>query len=441
MASQPRTTPLRDAAVDVLSSPQLANAAAITAVGIATLAGILHRIVGWPAVIAALACLVLLGASSLLVRRRELGWQGIFPVSLVVFLGWAMLSISWSQYQWSTLGGLAYLLTFTFLGATIALTRDTIQIVRIYGDSLRVFLVASLALEIFSGLLIDMPITFLGIRGNLAELGPIEGLAGTRNQLGLIALLALVTFATETRTKSVNRPRGWASIGLAAVAILLSRSPVTLLCLAVVMAAAAALFVLRRIRPELRTYAQLALLVATAIGAVFAWTLRSPIVSVLQANSELEYRVALWRRIWNLIALHPLEGWGWIGRWDPGLQPFPAFSSTSTSAANGYLDIWFQLGLVGLVIFVGAALLAFTRSWLLAGRKRSFVYAWPALVLVVLLSSALAESSILIELGWLTLVVCSVKAAQELSWRTALRSTGPLPPTPGPVVEGPPGNQ
>ena len=69
------------------------------------------------------------------------------------------------------------------------------------------------------------------------------------------------------------------------------------------------------------------------------------------------------------------------------------------------------------------ALLTFTRSWLLAGRQRSVVIIWPALILLALLFTALAESSILVEYGWLLFVICSVKAARELSWRSAFRST------------------
>ena len=69
------------------------------------------------------------------------------------------------------------------------------------------------------------------------------------------------------------------------------------------------------------------------------------------------------------------------------------------------------------------AALTFVRSWLLASRQRSVVFAWPALILVVLLSTAFAESSILVEFGWLTFVVCCVKASRELSWRTAFAAT------------------
>jgi hypothetical protein len=59
----------------------------------------------------------------------------------------------------------------------------------------------------------------------------------------------------------------------------------------------------------------------------------------------------------------------------------------------------------------------------LGSRERSFIYAWPALVLVALIACSLAESSILVEFGWLTLVICCVKAAQKLSWRQAFAAS------------------
>ena len=88
---------------------------------------------------------------------------------------------------------------------------------------------------------------------------------------------------------------------------------------------------------------------------------------------------------------------------------------------NAYLDVLFQLGLVGLFSLLALVGLALVRSWLLASNKRSVVYAWPALVLVVLLVTSAAESSILVESGWLTLVICTAKASQGLSWRARLQ--------------------
>ena len=45
---------------------------------------------------------------------------------------------------------------------------------------------------------------------------------------------------------------------------------------------------------------------------------------------------------------------------------------------------------------------------------------WAPLVLVALLATSVFESSILVDAGWLILVVCAVKASQGLSWRNAL---------------------
>jgi O-antigen ligase len=407
----------------VLRQPRVVNTIATAAIGSAVLATALHSLIGTAGLIGIISTLVALCAATLTANRDIVHWQSLVPLSLLVFLGWASLTIFFSQYQWATLWGLGYFFAYTFLGFSIALLRDTIQIVRAFGDVLRFVLVLSLALEIFSGLLIDTPITFLGIQGNLAQLGPIQGVMGTRNQFALISLVAFVTFGTELRTKSVDRWLARASLALALGGIALAQSPVIFGVFAVTVAAIAVLYGIRRVPASSRTLWQLALLVAVLIGLAVTWAARTTVIAVFNAGGDLDYRLDLWRQVWSLIGVHSLEGWGWTGYWHPGLQPFTAFSSvefgTPTSALNAYIDVWLQLGLVGLALFVGVVGLAFTRSWLLAGRRRSSVFAWPALVLVVLIVSGLAESSVLVEWGWLAFVVCCVKAARELSWRRA----------------------
>lgn len=415
----------------ILESPRFANAVSVAAIGVAVSAQFLTRIIGWAGLIGALAVLVALLIGMAVVRRHEFRWFAILPVSLVVFVGWASITILWSNYRSATASGIAYLLAFTVIGIGIALVRDTIQIVRAFGDVFRAALVVSLALEILSGLLIDMPLPFLDIQGDLDTLGPIQGIMGSRNQLGLLALLAVITFGTELRTKSVSRLVGIGSLVLGGASVLLSRSPVISAVFVVVCLAVVALYLLRRLPAERRTIWQLSLLGIAAVLAITAWIVRAPLIALFSANSDLSYRLTLWRRVLSFIPQNPLEGWGWVGYWRPDVLPFPIFTIAGerepTSAVNAFLDVWFQLGFVGLAIFVGLVILTFTRSWLLAGRRRSTVFAWPALVLVALIITSLAESSILVEYGWLMFVVCTVKAAQELSWRGAFaRADEPL---------------
>ena len=130
-----------------------------------------------------------------------------------------------------------------------------------------------------------------------------------------------------------------------------------------------------------------------------------------------------------------LQGWGWIGPWRVSISPFSVLSASpdrpTDSALNAFLDIWLQLGFIGVAIFVGMVGLAFARSWLLAGARRSVVFAWPAAALVALIIVSLAESSILSDFGWMTFVICCTKASQELSWRNALRSVPSTAERPG----------
>src|SRR5665213_69484 len=414
----------------IFASPRLSAVLTTCAIGAAVFSFTIRQLIGWPGLIAILSLLVVLAMLSLASQWREIGWRGLLPISLMVFVGWAAASIFWSQYQWTTLASLAYLLAFTLLGIYVSLARDTIQIVRSFGDVFRFALGLSLGLEIFSGLLIDTPIRLLGITGRIAYLGPIQGLFVTRDQLGLVAAIALITFGTELRTRSVRRSIAITSIVLAVIMLLLTQAPLAFGALVIVIAAAGALFGLRRVPAHTRRYWQLGVLVVTAAIGIVAWAFRNPIVTVFNAGDVLTYRLHVWQQLVVLTQQHTLQGWGWSGIWPEHVFPFDSLTNLGAripdSALNAYLDTWFQLGIVGFGIFLGFLGLTFTRSWLLASARHSVVFMWPALVLVVLLIGSLAESSILVEFGWLTLVVCSVKAARELSWRSAL-DDGPPP--------------
>lgn len=414
-----------DASLEFLGSARFTSALATASIGTGILSWTIHNIIGWAGLIAIVSLLVLLAAVSLWARRETLDRTALLPVSLLAFLTWSVLSIVWSQYQWATLGGLAWAAAYTALGVYIALVRDTIQIIRMFGDVLRLVFVISLALEVLSGVLIDMPIHFLGIDAHLAQGGPISGLLGNRNELGILAVIGGVTFIVEWRTLSIQRGLGIGSLILASITLLLTKSPIAWGTALVAIAVLAILYGLRRAAPPQRRYLHFTVLAVAIIAAVTAWAMRSVIVETLNAGGELNYRLGLWQELWTLLKLHIVEGWGWIGQWNTDVAPYSSLGlgtgRPTTSGVNAYLDVWFQLGFIGLAIFVGLLGLAFVRSWLLAARQRTVVFTWPAVVLATLITASLAESGILIEFGWMIFVICCVNASQTLSWRTALR--------------------
>jgi O-antigen ligase len=159
--------------------------------------------------------------------------------------------------------------------------------------------------------------------------------------------------------------------------------------------------------------------------------LRIRIIELLDARAEFDVRLEVWREVSRYLAANPLQGWGWMGRW-PDAAPYVwierAIGRDLTSALSAWIDAYFQVGVIGMLLFAGLVGVALVRSWLLASNRRSVVYLWPALVLVAVAVTSFAESFALQEGGWMLLVVCAVKAARDMSWRDALAAArGPEP--------------
>src|ERR1700712_3797780 len=104
----------------MLASPRLSAALTTAIIGSSVFSFALHRLLGWAGFIAILSGLVILAVLSLVSQWREIGWDGLLPISLLGFLSWALVSFLWSQYHWATVAGLAYLAVFTVFGIYVA---------------------------------------------------------------------------------------------------------------------------------------------------------------------------------------------------------------------------------------------------------------------------------------------------------------------------------
>lgn len=413
-------TPMRPI-VRLLGSVEMARAftlAALTAVFGSFAIGQMTSPVTLAAVITALC---LLGGAILWVRREELSPLRIAPSSLFAFLCWALVSLVWTTDRSDTVFGWLSLFGFAFLAITVGHIRDTLQTVRAIGDTLRALLAISLGIEILSGILLDVPFAFLGIQGNLAAGGPIQGLFGSRNMLGFIAVIALITFVIEWRTQSVNPPLAVTSVALAGSLAFLSSSPTVLVLAVAVGIVTVALTIVRHASPERRNLVQWMLGILVTLALVVAFALRHQIIALLDAGSDFSIRASLWNTILDFVAVKPIQGWGWFGDWARGEYPFTYINfqldDRHQSALNGFFDVLLQLGAVGLVLFLLLGGVALVRSWLVASVRRSVVYAWTPITLVTLAVDSMFESFTIVGAGWFMLVLCALRAGQSRSWR------------------------
>lgn len=412
---------IAEAAYAFFSHARFTRALSIVVIATALGTHMLRSVIGVAGLTAVVISELVLCGLMLIARRRVVRWNAFLPISLAVFVLWCTVSYFWSYYPKATLIGIASQLSFALLALAISATRDTIQLIRAIGDVLRVYLATSLALEIIAGVLIDGPIEFLGIKGNLITGSGIQGLFGSRNAFMLVALIALVTFIIEWRTKSVTREvAGWSILG-AALCLVLAASPVGFVTALVVLLVAWLLHILRKMDAGVRRGTEIAAASLAGLGLIIAWALRGRIVESLSSSDVLQYRLSLWSEELRLAIMKPLEGWGWVGLWPRKTQPFAVMNSGSgdihNSGLNIFLDTWLQVGIVGLALLIILLSFAFSRSWSLATSKKSEIYLWSPLVLTVLIISGLAESTALTEWGWFFVVVIVARCSAERSWR------------------------
>jgi len=393
-----------------------------------------------------IALIVLAGSIWFLVSTKpEWSWR-TFPKSLVAFMALATLSIAWSAYPGvSALGvTLQWITTITALFVALCLTWP--EFLRTLAVALRLILALSLLFEAFVAVVIGhavlpfwveytgkIPAAFYWSRGLLLEGGPIEGIVASRNLLGFIALIALIVFAVQLAAGTVARGRGIFWVALALVMLWLTRSAtVTVALLAVAVALLFALWA-RRLPPLGRRGLYLTAAAGVAAVLVGVAVFSSTLLGLLGKSDDLTGRFDIWGRVIDLAGQRTVAGWGWVSYWAPWVEPFDGLAVRKgvqyLQAHNAWLDVWLQLGILGLIVFGALAVSTLWRSWFLAvDRPRlgiidtapfSVAALLPLLLLVALLAQSLAESRILVESGWVFLIVLAVKtkrpsAAEEL---------------------------
>ena len=405
--------------------------------------------VGWWAFGTVAALLGVWSIVLLVVRRGEWRLSGL-PIPLVAFLVLATASLAWSHYPGATALGLLTTWLLALAAVAIGLTTRWDDLLRALGHVLRAILALSLVFELVVATIIRRPILPLftqpGVdysdyetiprmlywsRNELFEVfdeGRIQGIVGNANHLGFLALLGLIVFTLQLADRRVRRITGIGWIALAVLTLVFTRSAtVTLALVGVIVLAGAALLVRRTVpgRPRAVVYAVIAAVLA--VGATAAVLLRGTLLGLLGKSEDLTGRLGIWEKVIDLAQQRPVVGWGWVSYWVPWADPFTdlAFRNgvRQLQAHNAWLDLWLQLGIVGVIVFGALVASAFLRSWTLAvdrpmahpGETAPFraTLLLPLLVLGALLVQSAAESRLLVEFGLFLLVLVAVKTKRQ----------------------------
>ncbi|MBG6239560.1 O-antigen ligase [Mycetocola sp. CAN_C7] len=431
-----------------VAPPQALSTPRLWASGIATLAlfialagdGIRNLLGLWGfvavSILTAVACLALLVVLRPVYDRRRT------PKALLTFAGFAVLSLAWSAYPGASLFTLTGMLLCSIVGVFLALAFDWASVVRVFANALKWVLALSILFELWVSLVVrdrvlplwvdhgdgEPPLLAYWSRNLLFDGGKIQGILGNSNLLGIVAMFGLIVFSVQWAAGSVRRRSAVPWLILAAAEFLLTRSSTMIIALVVVLLVlAAALLIRNASTPAARTPVYLGFVGVVAAGAAGAALFSDQVLGLFGKSDDLTGRLDIWQTVIETASQRPWFGWGYSSPWVPWVEPFNDLvvrrGVLQLHAHNAWLDVWLQLGIVGLALFTALILSVTWRSWFAAvdrprlGLDDSQGYSplslIPILFVTVLLVQSLAESRILIESGWVLIVLLTVATKQQ----------------------------
>ena len=395
---------------------------------------------GWAAVI-----LVSVAISVVILVRLRSQWRfNQLPYPLIAFVALTIISIAWSNYPlWSLTAVFANLLTVV-AGVMLAVSLTRKQLLWALGTALRFALGLSLLFELVVSIFVRQPIlpwwehftgkipaAYYWSRDLLFTGKQIQGIMGNSNLLGFVALLALIVFAIQLASGRVHRVVGIFWLVIAVACIALTRSATVTVALGVVAVAAIILLLLRFQRSSRGRLVVSILSIVFVVGALVGGFLeKAKVLDLLGKSSSLTGRTGIWSAVIHFASQRPVQGWGWATYWNPASYPFTSklFEFRGVhyyQAHDAWLDIWLQLGIIGLIVFIAFVLSTVVRTWILAVDRtgvpagargpRDAISLLPALIVIALIAQSFTESRLLIEYGMLLMTVFAVRSKRDLT--------------------------
>ncbi|NJR68258.1 MAG: O-antigen ligase family protein [Synechococcales cyanobacterium CRU_2_2] len=124
------------------------------------------------------------------------------------------------------------------------------------------------------------------------------------------------------------------------------------------------------------------------------------IATFLNKDITLTGRTDIWKLVVDVIHKKPWLGYGYDAFWSQGLKGdaayvWRAFLWEAPHSHNGFLDIWVQLGFVGLALLLLGLYFHFFHSLIQLRYTTEPEYLWPVLLLVYCVFNNLTETTFL----------------------------------------------
>lgn len=329
---------------------------------------------------------------------------------LLAILGVAFVSVLWSDNAALTFVKAAALLGTSIVGYYLAVRFTISELLLILARVYQVSAVLSLAFVFL--------LPAFGV-GSDDYAGMWQGIYGHKNMLGMNMALAFLIFSVL----SINsRAGGWVyrfSAGLSLVLVFYSQSATSLVVCGVIAVCLIVLVLYRNHFKALMIVAVSLFAIVIATGGITSDPDRA--AAAIDRDPGLTGRTVLWAVVWTMILEHPYLGYGygafWRGNNGPSADVWKLSGFDAFYSHNGYLDLWLDLGILGLGLLLLSLLITVRAAFRLGRTTSTMEGAWPFLFLIYLVISNLTEGSLL-RINLLPWILYTSIAIQ-VSWSSA----------------------
>lgn len=361
------------------------------------------------------------GISLVSILLIVIGHKKVIPIVVKEKWLWMLLSIAlastfWSDVPGTTLRGSVFLAQITSFGVYFAARYSLKEQLRLLAATFSIVVLLSIALALA---LPDYGVMTSQEGG--VHAGAWRGIYIHKNGLGRMMVLSALVFLLST-SSSRNRWIAWSGFILSIAIIVLSTSKTALAILFTSIALLPFYKALRWRSSLAGCFAIVTVLVGGSVAVLLASNAEA-ILGVFGRDLTLTGRTDLWVAVLDKIGERPWLGYGYGGFWRSWEGESAQVLSTVRWAAphshNGFLDLWLDLGLLGLLTFALGFLAVCWRSVICLRLIRTSEGLLPIAYLTFLLLANLTESSLLRQNSlWILFIVITFSTHNvQIEWK------------------------
>lgn len=192
--------------------------------------------------------------------------------------------------------------------------------------------------------------------------GDWRGVMGHKSTLGRTMVLGALAFLllAMRRRASLSSLMTWAALGLCLFLLVMSQSRTAWLVGLILLLLFPAAQLVQRTH---WTVTSVAVFTAMVVGIVGAQIASDQLFQLLGRDATLTGRTVVWSTAMEFGIQRPILGYGYKVFWlsEPGAELAEMLNNFVGNGHNGFLDLWLELGLVGLALFLVSVYMALKR--------------------------------------------------------------------------------